>query len=221
MASRSSSRSAARRGRRSGAEVRELLISSAADEFRSREFGEVTIRDVAERAGVSTSVLYRNFPTKERLFCEAVVRPFVEFVSGFKPWFESIFSQPDIEIDLARRFIADLYEALHDHQGVLKVLFGAEREPVREGTPDVHSMLDGIFSEMSAMGQRTVAAHGWAKQAEMDLTIRTIVSLVSGTVAFGGLYLPPGASGSDDRVIDHLARFVVYGFRLRPGEESV
>src|SRR3954447_16458485 len=66
-----------RQHRRSPAELRTLILDAACVEFGANGYAATTNRDVARRAGVALSVLYRHFETKADLFSEAALEPFV------------------------------------------------------------------------------------------------------------------------------------------------
>jgi AcrR family transcriptional regulator len=61
------------RYRRRG-EVREQILAAAEELFATRPPAEVTIRHIAERAGVQHSLVHRHFGTKERLLNEVIAR---------------------------------------------------------------------------------------------------------------------------------------------------
>ncbi|MGH3494983.1 MAG: TetR family transcriptional regulator, partial [Sciscionella sp.] len=54
--------------------VAERLMDAAIEAFQTRSFGEVTISEVAEAAGVAKGSVYRHFSSKEELFVAAIER---------------------------------------------------------------------------------------------------------------------------------------------------
>lgn len=63
--------------RQQAAETRERIVSAGADlvrGFRSWNWGELTFRAVAERAGVSERTVYRNFPSERHLHDAVMAR---------------------------------------------------------------------------------------------------------------------------------------------------
>ena len=52
---------------------RELVIRAARDLFARRGYDGTSLRDIAERAGVNESVIYRSVGTKEQIFNAAVL----------------------------------------------------------------------------------------------------------------------------------------------------
>jgi AcrR family transcriptional regulator len=65
---------AARASHRSQAEVRERILVAATELFGTLLPRDVTVRDIAERAGVQHSLVHRHFTTKDRLLAEVVAR---------------------------------------------------------------------------------------------------------------------------------------------------
>ncbi len=59
---------------RKGEVVREEILQAADELLSERLPAEVSVRDVAERAGVQHSVVHRHFETKDRLLAEVVKR---------------------------------------------------------------------------------------------------------------------------------------------------
>jgi AcrR family transcriptional regulator len=55
-----------------GAKVSRRLVDAATELFQTRGFAEVTVSDIAERAGVAKGSVYRHFPSKEAVFAAAI-----------------------------------------------------------------------------------------------------------------------------------------------------
>jgi AcrR family transcriptional regulator len=72
-----------RRARRSGDEVRELLLRAARELFATEGFAGATTKAIARRADVTEATLFRIFASKERLFEAAVLGPFEDFLGSF------------------------------------------------------------------------------------------------------------------------------------------
>lgn len=62
---------------RRSVERREEIIAAARDAFARASFAGARTRDIAEAAGVNQATLFKLFPTKEKLFEEAVIEPLV------------------------------------------------------------------------------------------------------------------------------------------------
>ncbi|TCM20611.1 TetR family transcriptional regulator [Novosphingobium sp. PhB165] len=67
-----------RRVYRPGTERRQEIIAAAREAFVRSSFAGARTRDIAEAAGVNQATLFKHFPTKEKLFEEAVLQPLIE-----------------------------------------------------------------------------------------------------------------------------------------------
>jgi len=60
--------------RKNEREIRKnLIITAAMDLFENKNFWDISMRDIAGKAGVSASSLYRYFPSRDDLFIEALL----------------------------------------------------------------------------------------------------------------------------------------------------
>ncbi|MCP4119301.1 MAG: TetR/AcrR family transcriptional regulator [Desulfobacteraceae bacterium] len=53
---------------------KELIITAAMELFEKKNFWDISMRDIANTAGVSASSLYRYFPSRDDLFIEALLQ---------------------------------------------------------------------------------------------------------------------------------------------------
>jgi AcrR family transcriptional regulator len=66
-------------------ERRRLLIDAASELFAEHAFEEISMREIARRAGISKSLLYHYFPNKIELFRAAVAEHAVELQRAIEP----------------------------------------------------------------------------------------------------------------------------------------
>ncbi len=64
------------------------ILESAKEEFLSRPYEQVSLRDVCKKAGVTTGALYNRYANKEELF-EALVAPTLALINQFSDQTES------------------------------------------------------------------------------------------------------------------------------------
>ncbi len=74
---------------------RKLLLAAARDLFARQDYRSTTTREIAEAAGVTEHLLFRNFGSKAGLFREALVLPFTEFVDDFGRTWNSVVPRGD------------------------------------------------------------------------------------------------------------------------------
>ena len=73
---------------RRNAETRDQIVTVALALFTERGFGQVTMEDIAQAAGVSRRTAYRRFPTKDRIVLEVTKR-------WLAVWDAVVAAQPD------------------------------------------------------------------------------------------------------------------------------
>jgi AcrR family transcriptional regulator len=191
------------RKRRSSAEVRKLIAEAAAVEFMANGFERTTIRSVAQRAGVTESMVFRHFESKAELFRATAAAPLVSFMEDYarrlgadprqKPW------------DVTYRFVSGLYELCSANRQIVLSLAGTGiGDSVSDGSPlapCLHALVDGVHRYMEANGN----------EATNDIrdSVRLTVALVLGASLSGDALFP--ATYSPDDVRTALARYVLHG----------
>jgi AcrR family transcriptional regulator len=209
--------SGAKQTRRRPAEVRRLILAAAAAVFREKGYTAATTDEIAERAGVSASVLHRNFPVKGELFRESALQPFVAFLHQFRAVWEDTFQREWSDLDLMRRFIGDLLDHLHDHRDTLVGLLAAGERLDPGAVAEVQAMFAEMFAEFGTWGAGISRRREWISGQDFDLTFRLMLSMISGAVAFDTWYFgsAPDPIGRD-HIVEHMSKVALYGLRLEP-----
>src|SRR5439155_4069703 len=105
--------------RRSTEEVRSLVLAAARELFAERGFSGTTTREIAERAGVEETILFRNYGTKERLFQQAVAHPIEDFMNGYvERWPVPTVADLDPE-QMLRTFVESRYDLAESNRDLL------------------------------------------------------------------------------------------------------
>jgi AcrR family transcriptional regulator len=210
---RAAAETAAQGSRRPRGAPRKLLLAAARDLFARQEYRSTTTREIAEAAGVTEHLLFRNFGSKAGLFREALVLPFTEFVADFGRTWDSVVHEEADEEDMARRFVGQLYDVFVEHQGLLLTLMAAQAlsddELAETGIADIRralTLLSQIGAEgMSIRGMRT---------SHPDLPAHSTVAMIAGMAALRSTYFgteqPPRQA-----IIDELVQAVLHGFLHR------
>ena len=198
--------------------VRKLLIEAAQKVFKEKGFAHATIEDIVHEAGVSKSVFFRNFGTKDALFGAAVLEPFTHFLEEFNPRYSASFSGAWNEeklLELEKEMLRQLEKHLRTNRGALERLASSDEgleEVVGESLTDRFS---AIFSEMRTWGE--AESEVWSMPPKLELTDRLIVCMVSGVVMFDTWFLPENRTRAGRKeLIEHMGRLLHYGMRLRP-----
>lgn len=197
--------------RRRRGEPRRLLLEAARVVFPARGYTGSSTREIAERAGVSETLMFRYFGSKVELFREALVLPFVEFVEDFNTkWQAGINAELDDE-ELSRRFIGDLFDLFRKNRGLVVMLWAAD---AHSGSELAES---GVFEETSEQ-LRLLVEIGTAESASrqgfvlgrQDLATRSTLAMVAGMAVFGESFYGKRAPARRD-VIEELTQAVLHG----------
>ncbi len=193
--------------RRKRGEPRRLLLVAAEEVFSERGY-DASTREIADRAQVSETLMFRYFGSKAGLFHAAMVTPFVEFVDQFVEQ-----ATPIAEADgddlyaVTEKFVGELYDLFTEHRGLVAMLWSAqaheESELAEQGLfEDVWAALD----KLAALGARARAS----RSARNEIATRAIVSMIAGMAiartSFRDRKVPQRAA-----VVDELAKIAYFG----------
>lgn len=201
----------ARSVRRPRGEARRLLLQAAREVFAARGYAGSSTREIAQRARVSETLMFRYFGSKIGLFREALVSPFVEFVEDFNAkWRSGVNAQFDDE-ELSRQYLGDLFDLFRQNRGLVVMLWAADAQ----GGSELAEA--GIFDETSEL-LRVLVDIGTAETAErqgrmldrQDLATRSTLAMVSGMAVFGESFYGPDGPTREE-IIDELTQAVLHG----------
>jgi AcrR family transcriptional regulator len=203
----------AQASRRPRGAPRKLLLAAARDLFARQDYRSTTTREIAEAAGVTEHLLFRNFGSKAGLFREALVLPFTEFVDDFGRTWEAVVPEQTDEEELARRFVGQLYDVFVEHQGLLLTLMASqalsEEEAADTGIADIRRALT-VLSQIGAEGMRIRGM----RTSHPDLPAHSTVAMIAGMAALRSTYFgseqPPR-----EAIINELVQAILHGFLHR------
>ena len=203
----------AQASRRPRGAPRKLLLAAARDLFARQDYRSTTTREIAEAAGVTEHLLFRNFGSKAGLFREALVLPFTEFVDDFGRTWDAVVPEQTDEEQLARRFVGQLYDVFVEHQGLLLTLMASEalseEEAADTGIADIRRALT-VLSQIGADGMRIRGL----RSSHPDLPAHSTVAMIAGMAALRSTYFgseqPPR-----EAIIDELVQAILHGFLHR------
>jgi AcrR family transcriptional regulator len=202
--------------RRRPEELRRLLLDTAIQEFSARGYAATTNKDIAEAAGVSIAVLYRQFTSKTELFCEAVLAPLVEFLDRFRADWQR---HREIPVDfeaLLRMYIGDVFTALSEHRGALSGIAGAASELPDEVKLALREAFDNTFQQLDMLAQLEAHRHDWYSADGLELVQRVLVSALLGMITYDWLLTPKGDTGPGDQLLDSMSKLGAWGFARTP-----
>jgi AcrR family transcriptional regulator len=170
--------------RRSSEEVRRLLVNAASELFGENGFSGVTTRQIAERAGVSEAILWRQFRTKAALFNVAVTEPIVEFLSDFVQQFRVYAdSIQDTEPMLPPEYGADvffggLYDVFREEKSLIMTLLAARAfDPhILEAHGAGTAPLSEIYNVVSDFSGGILEQHGI--KVDINMVVRLSIGMI-------------------------------------------
>ena len=203
----------ARATRRPRGEPRRLLLEAARALFASQDYRSTTTREIAEAAGVTEHLLFRQFGSKAALFREALVLPFTSFVDEFGQTWRSVVPEETDEDELARHFVGQLYDVFVEHRGLLVTLIGSdglnEDEMADAGIADIRRALKAL-GEISAEGMRLRGL----RSGHPDLAAYSTVAMIAGMAALRSTYFGT-KQPSREAIVEEITQMSVHRFLHR------
>jgi AcrR family transcriptional regulator len=200
----------ARATRRPRGEPRRLLLDAARALFARQDYRSTTTREIAEAAGVTEHLLFRNFGSKAALFREALVIPFTSFVDEFGQTWRSVVPEETDEDQLARHFVSQLYDVFVEHRGLVVTLMASEgmseEEMADAGIADVRQALTAL-GQISAEGMQLRGM----RSGHPDLAAYSTVAMIAGMAALRSAYFGT-KQPSKEAIVDELTQATLHGF---------
>jgi AcrR family transcriptional regulator len=199
--------------RRPRGEPRRLLLDAARALFARQDYRTTTTREIAETAGVSEYLVFRNFGSKAGLFREALVLPFTSFVNEFGRTWQSVVPEETDEEELARHFVGQLYDLVVENRGLLLTLAASETFSEEEIADAGIAEIRRAIAVLGQIGAEGMSLRGM-RSTERDLPAHSTVAMVVGMVALRSTFFgekPPPR----DAIVDELVQAVLHGFLHR------
>jgi AcrR family transcriptional regulator len=197
--------------RRKRGEPRRLLLEAARDLFSSQGYSGTSTREIAERAGVSETLMFRYFGSKVGLFREALVAPFVEFVEDFNAKWQSGSNAELDEEELSRLFIGDLFDLFRKNRGLVVMLWAADAQSGSELAEA------GVFDEISdelrilvEIGTAESVRRQGRALGRQDLVTRSTLAMIAGMAVFGESFYGKRPPARKD-IVEELTQAVLHG----------
>ena len=194
---------------------RALLLEAARDLFAQQDYRSTTTREIAEHAGVTEHLLFRNFGSKAALFRQALVVPFITFVGDFGLTWRNVVPEETDQDDLAGHFVGRLYDVFVEHRGLVLTLLASEalsdEEIAEAGIADIRRAL-ATLGQISAEGMQMRGV----PSSQPDLAAYSTVAMIAGMAALRSTYFgrtqPPR-----EAIVKELTQAILHGFLHRDG----
>jgi AcrR family transcriptional regulator len=194
--------------RRSSEEVRSLVLDAARELFAEHGFGGATTRDIARRADVSETILFRNFTSKERLFQEAVARPIDELLTAYTGrWLDTQLGDEDPD-EMIHAFVESLFDLATANR---KLLLAALPNHLGRGAQPA-------FDKLEHMARETKQSQGW--DYDPRVAVRAAVGMVITVAVFEEALFGSISATRRDTVIAELAALLAHGLTRRGSRSS-
>lgn len=201
--------------RRTTEEVRELILDAANDLFVEHGYAQTSMRDIAARAGISLSVLYRQFGGKDELFAATLLAPFLETFDEFAAAWRDQVDTPWDDERLVREFVRDLYRNTVEHRDSLVTLLAAGQDSTSHLLAQTRERLEGGLHELRLMAEHEADRRDWLRREALAFSNSLIIAMVVGSVLLQPL-LAGTLADDDEGMIDAATHMAMYGMRLTP-----
>jgi AcrR family transcriptional regulator len=205
------------RRRRAPGEIQRLILDAARQSFTERGYARSTTRDIAARADVAETLLFRNFGSKANLFGESALAPMADFLAR---WVD--FTDPDTDDQaevLQRRFTEALYQRAVENRGLLLTFFATSVfEPeVLEGHEATQRIQQAIDDLAKGCEERLVRLGVDTSELNVGISARATIAMILGVALFEDWLMPRGRRPSRAQVVDEMTRQILFGgFNERP-----
>jgi AcrR family transcriptional regulator len=206
------------RRRRAPGEIHHLILGAARASFEERGYARSTTRDIAARADVAETLLFRNFGSKANLFAEAVLAPLADF---FGSWVELTEPSTDaVNEVMQERFTEALYASTAENRGLLLTFFATSVfEPAVLEGHEAAGRIQSAIDDLANVCEERLARLGVdTTHMDVGLSSRAVIAMILGVALFEDWLLPRGSRRpSRRRVVHELTRQILYGgFDERP-----
>jgi AcrR family transcriptional regulator len=207
---------AARRApRRSTEEVRQLILEAATALFAERGYAQTSMRDIATRADMGLSVVYRQFTSKDELFSATLLTPFLESFEEFAAAWSSQIDAPWGDEELIGEFVRDLYSNLAENRKLLVTLLAAGEDDGSDLIERAQDSLTSSLTDLQMMAEHEADRRRWLGRDQLAISNSLMVALVAGLVLLRPL-LTQTPAGDQDTIIQAATRLAMYGMNLAP-----
>ena len=207
-----------RKRRRSSAVVRCRILAAARVLFMRDGYRGTVLRDVAGRADVKPSVLYRHFGTKQSLYDEAILEPFIHRLDALSSAWVDHFDKTRADDDVMKMVTREVYDYMLTHRSVLdQILVGRDELP-SDVIKHLRDALDRLSRELYNTVNRPMAGRRpLASGRQVDITAQVLTATVIGMSSFSWLIT---SNRPRDKVVEGIATHGLWGVRRLPDDRD-
>jgi AcrR family transcriptional regulator len=162
-----------------GAATSRRLVEAAIDLFQSRGYADVTVSDIAERAGVAKGSVYRHFRSKEAVFAAAIEAMVGDVASRFAQAVAALGGPEGAGRD--RDKVAGVFSELMEPAMPILLELGLRAAQGQAASLDLalwmlRTLIDATGRPLAGSAGSAVEAGIWVLEAAFSATLRSALS---------------------------------------------
>jgi len=198
------------------AESRDALLRAAHELFSDRGYESVTMKQIAEAAGLTEVTAYRHFATKAELFEQSAIEPTHDFL---QEWVARWRERPAGERDTAEEgmlFFRELMAVLTSEQRLMGPLIAAVASGNGGGRLSAkgYRTMSRLLDELEAIFAEESALRGYSDNPR--IAPRLIMAMALGITTQKHWLFATGHVPTDDELLRELVNFTVWGLTGPP-----
>jgi AcrR family transcriptional regulator len=173
------------------------ILITAFECLSTRGYANVSMRNIAEEAGVALSQLTYYYKNKEKLFLEVINMMTLQYLHEIEGNLESVTSEKEKLASLVRFF----KELLRDKPNLLKLFIDFIAQAL--WLPSFRKQLDSLFHELTEIIERNLLTDPKIKQRYLEYSPQTVAKLILGALLGTSIQIILG-SDQEDSAFDSL-----------------
>lgn len=192
--------------RRSSTEVRRLILQAALHLFAENGYAATSTLEIATRAGVAESVIFRQFGDKAALFSQAALEPFGQFIQKLESVWDEVDDAGSGDETFMLQLITELHRHVRSHKDELRSLLLTGSG---DGQPTEISRAQQAFGR--SLNQALPVGAAWENDRgrqvpRLWLRIRLAIAMVTAMVLFEDWFLAARPDGAEPLGENDLAK---------------
>ncbi|MFA5383237.1 MAG: TetR/AcrR family transcriptional regulator [Eubacteriales bacterium] len=175
----------------------EKILVTAFECLSSRGYANVSMRNIAEEAGVALSQLTYYYKNKEKLFIEVINMMILQYLHEIESNLESATDEKEKLASLVRFF----KELLRDKPNLLKFFIDFIAQAL--WLPSFRKQLDSLFRELTEIIERNLLTDPKIKKRYLEYSPKTVAKLILGALLGTSIQIILG-SDQEDSAFDSL-----------------
>ncbi|MFZ3133003.1 MAG: TetR/AcrR family transcriptional regulator [Desulfosporosinus sp.] len=154
----------------------EKILITAFECLSTRGYANVSMRNIAEEAGVALSQLTYYYKNKEKLFIEVINMMILQYLHEIESNLESATDEKEKSASLVR-FVKEL---IRDRPNLLKLFIDFIAQAL--WIPSFREQLNSLFRDLTEMFERNLLTDPKIKKRYLEYSPKTVAELILGTL---------------------------------------